>query len=132
MRQGLTDRTRDISIGDKLAEGERCNGSPHCNAKRRAMQFERKVEAAKPARKVSPHLSACFTKQRVARFALGKALVRHKVARDDRRSVAYDQQIATKRRRNAVGRRRASVEEATLPVPLRNTRNPRRVLTMTT
>lgn len=121
MREGFADGARHVGIGDELAESERRNGPPHRDAKGRAAQFKREVEATKPAREVRSHLSACFAKQRIARFTRGEALASHKIACDDRGSVAYDQQIATKRRGNAVRHRR-----------IRNNRDRSGVLIVTT
>jgi hypothetical protein len=105
MREWFSDRTCDVGIRNELAERQRRHRSPNRDLQVRSLERERQVEPEQAASKVGLSLLPGFGEQRVARFALTNAARRHELAGKYRLSVAYNQQIAPERRRNATSDR---------------------------
>jgi hypothetical protein len=105
MRQRFSDGARDVGVRDELTECQRCDGTPHRDLKRGSVECKREVEPPKATPEVGAYLRAGLGEQRVARFASAARRRRDEFARDNRRAVAYNQQIAMERGPDAAAHR---------------------------
>lgn len=92
------DRSRDVSVGDDVAELEARDEPPRVDLQRRPRKGEREIETAQTLLKIRAHLHGGFGEQRIS-AARARRPRAFEGRRDEARLVPLDREREPERRR---------------------------------